>query len=120
MDAAAMRALGAVDGEEAAHFGEDAIERTRLVTIGRLDDIAVHRVARPYDGVTRFLHRAHQPGQMRLDLVVAVTRDQRHAARAMVRVERVEQAQQRDGRSEERRVGHECDSTCRYRGWREN
>ena len=97
MDAAAMRALGTVDGEEAAHFGEDALERTRLVAVGRLDDIAVHRVARPDDGVTRFLHRAHQLGQVRLDLVVAVARDQRHAPRDMVRVQRIEQAQQHVG-----------------------
>src|SRR3546814_4122328 len=45
----------------------------------------------------RFLHRAHQLRQMRLDLVVAVAGDERHAAGHMTRVQRVEQAQQHVG-----------------------
>src|SRR3546814_10682691 len=85
MDAAAVRALGAVDGEETAHFGQDALEGPRLVTGRGLDDVAVHRVARPDDGMARFLHRAHQLRQMRLDLVVAVAGDERHAAGHMTR-----------------------------------
>ena len=66
-----MRALGAVDGEEAAHFGEDAVERAGLVAVGRLDDVAVHRVAAPHHRMALALHRADQPRQARLDLVVA-------------------------------------------------
>ena len=77
-----MRALGAVDGEEAAHFGEDAVERPRLVAVGRLDDVAVHRIAGPHHRMALALHGADQRGQAGLDLVMAIAGDQRHAARA--------------------------------------
>ena len=92
-----MRALGAVHREEAADFGQDAVERPRLVAVRRLDDVAVHRVAAPHHRMPLALHRADQLGQPGLDLVVAVARDQRHPPGHAARVERVEQAQQRVG-----------------------
>src|ERR1700694_5364193 len=45
MDAAGMRALRRVDGEERLHLRQDAVERPGLVARGRGDGVAVHRVA---------------------------------------------------------------------------
>src|SRR3546814_20981670 len=47
VDAARDRALGAMHREEAAYLGQDPVERPRLVAVGRLDAVAVHRVAAP-------------------------------------------------------------------------
>src|SRR3546814_1203428 len=47
MNTAAVRAFRPVDGEEAAHFGKDPLERAGLVAACRFDDVAVHRIARP-------------------------------------------------------------------------
>src|SRR3546814_5489666 len=80
MDAAAVGALCPVDGEEAAHLGQDALERARLVAAVGLDDIAVHRVAGPDDRVPRCLYRAHQRRQMRFDPVVAIARSEEHTS----------------------------------------
>src|SRR5579871_520526 len=71
VDAARVRTLGAVHGEEAAHFVKDAIERPRLVAGVGLDHVAVHRIARPHHRMPLALHRADQLGQAILDLVVA-------------------------------------------------
>ena len=82
MHAAGMGALGVVDGEEAAHLGQDAVERPGLVAGRRLDRVAVHRVARPDHLAALALHRADQRRQLRLDLVGAHAGDQGQAARA--------------------------------------
>ena len=76
MDAAWMRAFGAVDVEEAARFGKDPIERARLIATVRFDHVAVHRIAAPHHRVSFALHRTHQFGKAVLDLVVAITADQ--------------------------------------------
>src|SRR4051794_18903714 len=49
VDAAGVRALGLVDGEEAPDLGQDAVERPGLVAGRGLHRIAVHRVAGPDD-----------------------------------------------------------------------
>src|SRR3546814_1405218 len=63
------RAFRPVDGEEAAHFGKDPLERAGLVAACRFDDVAVHRIARPHDFPPFALHGADELRQMRLDLV---------------------------------------------------
>lgn len=45
MDAPTMRPFGPVDGEETTHLCKDSLKRPRFVTICRLHDIAVHRIA---------------------------------------------------------------------------
>src|SRR3546814_10428332 len=68
------------------------------------DLVAVHRVAAPHHRMPLAQHRADEPWQRRLDLVVAVARDQRHPAGHPRRIERVEHPEQRIGleaRSEE-------------------
>src|SRR3546814_11530525 len=67
MDAASKAALGAVHGEETAHFGQNAIEGARLVAIASLDDISVHRVAGPDDRMAFALNGADASGQPRFD-----------------------------------------------------
>jgi len=59
-----MGALGAVDGEKAADFGKDAVEGAGLVTVRRLDHVAVHRVAGPDHLAPLALDRTDQPRQM--------------------------------------------------------
>ena len=48
MHAAGMGAFGAMDGEEAAHFFQDAVDRAGLVARLQLDGVAVHGIARPH------------------------------------------------------------------------
>ncbi len=76
MDAAGMGPLGAVDGEEAAHLGQDAVEGARLIAGRRLDRVAVHRIARPDHRMALTRDGADQLGQMRLDLVMAIAGDE--------------------------------------------
>src|SRR3546814_2138466 len=61
------------------------------------DLVAVHRVAAPHHRMPLAQHRADEPWQRRLDLVVAVARDQRHPAGHPRRIERVEHPEQRIG-----------------------
>ena len=97
MDAAGEGAFGAVDGEEAADFVEDAVEGASLVAVGGLDDVAVHRIAAPDDRMPLALHCADEGGEGGLDPVVPVAGDERHPAGRARGVERIEQAQQRVG-----------------------
>src|SRR3546814_14176433 len=48
MDAARVRAFGAVHREEALYLTQDAVERTRLVAAIGLAAVAVHRIAAPH------------------------------------------------------------------------
>ena len=93
VDAARMRALGAMHLEEALHLAQDAVEGPRLVA-GRRDRVAVHRIARPDDIAAFLLHGADQLRQVVADLVGAEARDQRQPARLVLRVEQVDQLQQ--------------------------
>ena len=89
-----MGSLGAVHGEEAAHFLEDAVERTGLEAAFGLDDVAVHRITRPDHRMALALHRADQRGKAGFDLFIAEAADQGDAPRLAPRVEQVELAQQ--------------------------
>src|SRR3546814_18854616 len=73
MDAASNAALGAVHGEETAHFGQNAIEGARLVAIASLDDISVHRVAGPDDRMAFALTGADESGQNSFDQIGRAT-----------------------------------------------
>ena len=95
MDAAGVRAFGAVDGEEALHFARDAVKRAGLEAGVGLHDIAVHRIAAPHHRMAFALHRAHQLGQAVLDLVMAEPADERDAPRLALGVQFIEQCQQR-------------------------
>lgn len=64
MDAARMRPLTPVDGEEGLHLAQDQVERPRLVAAGRLDRVAVHRIRRPDDAPAFALDGADQPGEV--------------------------------------------------------
>ena len=97
VDAAGIGALGAVDGEEAADFGEDAIEGAGLIAIGGLDDVAVHRIAAPHHRMALALDGADEGGEAGLDLVMPIAGDEGDAAGDARGVERVEQAEQRVG-----------------------
>ena len=59
MDAAWMRAFGAVNLEEALDLRQNALERTRLVMVER-DRVAMHRIARPDDLAAFFFDGADQ------------------------------------------------------------
>src|SRR3546814_14637164 len=136
MNTAAVRAFRPVDGEEAAHFGKDPLERAGLVAACRFDDVAVHRIARPHDFPPFALHGADELRQMRLDLVMAIAGDERQPPRLVRRIEDVDHAQQcvrlQDrsafhadriadaARSEERRGGKESGSTCDMTWWTED
>ena len=97
MDAAGMRAFRPVDGEEALHLGQDAVEGPCLVAAVRFDDIAVHRVAAPHHRVPFGLYCAHEAREAVFDLVVAEAADERDAPRLARGVERVEQLEHRVG-----------------------
>jgi hypothetical protein len=94
VDAAAMRALGAVDVEEALDFAKDPVERPGLEARDGGDRVAVHRVARPDDRAPGALHRSDKARQVLEHLVRAEPADQRQAARFVLRVEDVDQAEQ--------------------------
>src|SRR5882672_9377038 len=94
MDAAGVRALRRVDGEERFHLRQDPVEGTGLVAAGRGDGVAVHRIARPDDHMTFALHGADQLRQMIADLVRTEAVDQREASGLIVRIEHVDQPQQ--------------------------
>src|SRR5215211_6927728 len=91
MQAAGVRALRLVDGEEVADLLHDGLERPGLVAGAGLDGVAVHRVARPHDGAAFALHRAHERRQLVKHLVGAEAADQREASRLVLRVEDVDQ-----------------------------
>src|SRR5882672_9278880 len=94
MDAAGVRALRRVDGEERLDLRQDPVERAGLVARGRGDGVAVHRIARPDDHMTFALHGADQLRQMIADLVRTEAVDQREASGLIVRIEHVDQLQQ--------------------------
>ena len=99
MNTAAISALGAVDSEESARLGKDAFEGTGLVSgVACLDDVTVHRIARPDDRMSFAFDGADECRQPGLDLVMAIARDERHAPRNAARVERVEQTEEDVGR----------------------
>ena len=93
MDAARMRALGAMHLEEGLHFLEDAVEWSRLIA-GRLDRVAMHRIGRPHHVSAFLLHRSYQLRQMLGDLVGAEARDQRQPAGLVLGIEQVDQLKQ--------------------------
>ena len=88
-----MRALGAMHLEEGLHLLEDAVERPGLVAVRR-DRVAVHRIARPDDLAAFLFDGADQLGQMIADLVGAEAPDQGQPAGLVVRIERVDEADQ--------------------------
>src|SRR5262245_9370050 len=93
VNAAGMGAFGGMHAEEGFHFGEDAVERARLVAGVRSDGIAVHGIARPHHRAALTLDGADHAGQMLADLLVAEARDQGQAARLVVGIEHVDQFQ---------------------------
>ena len=84
--AARPDALGAARHEEALDLGHDRVEVPRLAAAGD-EDVAVHRVACPDDGVPRVAHCAQQRRQRVGDALGAHPRDQRQASRNPVGVE---------------------------------
>src|SRR3546814_14945642 len=94
MNTAAVRAFRPVDGEEAALFGKDPLERAGLVAAFRFVDVAVHRIARPHDFPPFALHAADELRQMRLDLVLAIEGDARQQRRLVRWVKEVYDGQQ--------------------------
>src|SRR5690606_20822343 len=93
VDAARMRAFGAMNVEEFLDFLEDAVEGARLVARSG-DGIAMHRVAGPYDRSSLRLHGAPQLRQVVAHLVRAKTGDERQAARLVLGVQQVDQFKQ--------------------------
>src|SRR5207253_460454 len=98
MDAAGPRPLGVVDGEEALDLGHDLAEVARLAAATRKEDVAVHWVADPDDGVLRVAHRLDEPRQELADAVGAEARDQRQAPGNALRVQRLAEREQLVGR----------------------
>src|SRR6266700_2192084 len=94
VDAAGMRALRRVNGEERLDLRQDAVERPRLVAARRTDGVAVHRIARPDHDAPLALDAADQTRQMIADLVGAEAVDQRQPARLVIGIEHVDQPQQ--------------------------
>src|SRR5690606_6663424 len=86
--------LGLVHGEELPYLGEDLCKVAGLVTAAGLDGVAVHGVGAPQHLAALALDLAQQAREVRLDLVGAHAHDQVEAARVVVRVERVDQANQ--------------------------
>ena len=80
--------------EELLHLAKDLREVTGLVAAAGLDGVAVHRVGAPQHLLAFALYRADQCRQMIADLVRTHPRDQVQAARIVVRVEHVDQADQ--------------------------
>src|SRR3984885_6886941 len=107
MNSAGVDTLGAAGGEEVAHFLGDAFSRPRLVAARGLDRIAVHRVRDPQELASLAFDRAQERRQRGVDLVRAEPADQREAARLLVRIEDLDQAQELVGR--ERRTAFEAD-----------
>ncbi|QTK78540.1 hypothetical protein AT6N2_C0675 [Agrobacterium tumefaciens] len=97
VDAARMRALGAMDLEEAFDFRQDALERARLVVVER-DRVAMHGIAGPYDLAAFLFHRTDELRQAVCHLVVAETADQGQTASLVRRVQRIDQLDQIVGR----------------------
>src|SRR5262245_44748036 len=91
VNAAGMAALGRMHAEEGLHLREDAVERPRLVAGVGGDGVAVHGIARPHHDAALALDGADHAGQMLADLFIAEARDQRQAARLVVRIEHVDQ-----------------------------
>ena len=59
VDTSGPGALCMVDSEEAADLAEDVIEVSGLAAAFRVEGVAVHRVALPYDGVAGVGDGAH-------------------------------------------------------------
>jgi len=95
MDAASKGALCPMDGEKAPYFGQDSVKWPSFVATVGLDDIAVHRIARPDDGMAFPLHGPDERGQAAFDLVVPEARNQRHPPWLTPRIKRVEHFQKR-------------------------
>ena len=87
MHAAGDGTLGVVDGKELLHLPQHAVEGPGLVARGRLDRVAVHRVADPEHVGALFLHRLDQARQMLANLACAEARDQRQLAGLVLGVE---------------------------------
>src|SRR3546814_19218609 len=97
MDAARVRAFGAVHREEALYLTQDAVERTRLVAAIGLDDVAVHRIAAPHHRMAFTLRSTDKRGQPGCDLVMPETADKRAPPRLARGIERGEQPPHRLG-----------------------
>ena len=93
VDAARMRAFGAMDLEEAFDLRQDALERTRLVVV-ECDRVAMHRIAGPDDLTAFLLDGADKARQIVGDLVMAETADQRQTAGFVLRIEYIDQVEQ--------------------------
>src|SRR5688500_19408493 len=89
-----MHALGRADLKEGTHLLEDQVEWARLVSGGRSDGVAVHRIARPHYDASLLLHGADERRQELGSLVGADTADQRQSARLVLRIEDIDQAQE--------------------------
>ena len=93
VDAARPRALGPVGTDEAVDLAHDRFEVARLATVRRGVGVAVHRVARPHDGVPGVGDGAQQRAQLDLDLVGTHARDQGQPPGDARRVEGLAQLQ---------------------------
>src|SRR6266566_4282016 len=64
MDAARMRAFGAMDLEKAADLFEHAVEGSRLVAGGGFDGVPMHGIAGPNDLLSLARHAAQKLGEL--------------------------------------------------------
>src|SRR5215207_401278 len=87
VDAPRMGAEPAVHLEEAGDLVEDVVQPAGLVSVGRLERVAVHRVADPYDRRPVLGDPLHQGRQNLADLAGAQPGDERQPARFATRVE---------------------------------
>ena len=71
VDAAGPRALGTVGADESGDLADDVVEVAGLAPVRRAERVAVHRIARPHDGVTGIGDGAQQRPQPLLDVVGA-------------------------------------------------
>jgi len=94
VDTARVSTFGLMHLEELLDLAQDLREVAGLVTAAGLDGVAVHRVAAPQHFLAFPLNCSDQARQMIADLVGAHACDQVQAARVVVRVEDVDQANQ--------------------------
>ena len=88
-----MRAQTAVNGEEPFDFGDDVVERARLVPRRRFPRVAVHRVAHPHHRVLRRGHLGHDGREPLLDQACPHPCHQGQASGFAVRVQMLQQRQ---------------------------
>ena len=88
--AARISAFGGQNVHEAAHFGQDAIERPRLVAARRCDRVAVHGIAGPHDRPALPFHGTDERRQVLGDFVRPEPADERQSSRLVVGIEDVD------------------------------